>query len=300
MINKFLLSSRPPQHEHHLAGATKMNYFLIFLAFFAITSLVSGAFYSEFLSRVQAQKDRMRTIIRAEDNPQKLLEVFEELRRLGEWETFPDIHLLNDTIQSNRVESFKLIYNLSRSHGSYGHNFTPYLKAAIDQRRFEIADFLLSQPDVPVPDVFEGFARWNGRRHIADFLPDIEQFKELATRHQDKVILMAPSPDWPIYMRDPEMILLILDFIRHCRSISPDFAALPGYEPTYLLDRIIYDPLPDPALVRFITYLAGMGANFTVEGFEQLQKALRDEFPLSLQAYFDALYTDIKEPEVRT
>jgi hypothetical protein len=113
------------------------------------------------------------------------------------------------------------------------------------------------------------------------------------------MVEIAPLPGWFRHIDDAQIILFLIDFIEHCRSISPDFADHPIFKPNNMLLRVLSNGLlEDAGMASVITRLVGMGA--TIE--EERREAFRQSAPehgLALDALSAAVpfEEDIKEPE---
>jgi hypothetical protein len=157
----------------------------------------------------------------------------------------------------------------------------------------EIADYLLDQ-GVPAPRWFEGFLDFGNPMGHADFKPDMEQLKVLVGRHPDLINQMVPPPKYIRYLDDADAINLMMDFIAHCRHISPVFAAELKYNPTSILDSVIWDgSLSDADKARVIRHFAERGATFNQEGLDDLKK-FHPELVESYRAYWEQVHPDIK------
>jgi hypothetical protein len=91
---------------------------------------------------------------------------------------------------------------------------------------------------------------------------------------------------------------LILDFVAHCRSISPEFAVQPEFQPTKLLGRLMHgEKIRDDALAVAITRLVDMGASLSQEVLDKFKRTYRHfRSPKSYQVYHDLLHPQLKEP----
>lgn len=284
-----------------------MNHFKLIVTLLASAPILSAAPFNTDSQLVTPYTDRLRGIIQSEDNPHKLAEVWQEqLQALGH--QCPDPDLLTDLIQLNRVESFKFYLNHMYSLNNCDHVFRSmkynnykqfsFLRA-FHQRRIEICDYLLrEEPDIEAPNISDFL--FVGLRPVTnDDRSAVELLKKLATLRPERIPEMAPRFYWIDDVIDAESTLLILDFIDHCRSTSPDFAAEPQFQPNDLLGRLLLGKkIRDDALATVIPRLMAMGASFSKELLETYKSSMRYFiFPRTYQVIDEILNPSIKEPD---
>jgi hypothetical protein len=242
------------------------------------------------------QRDSIRDAIQMGDDPKWLSDILGGCVCIAKETLDPDTII--DMIRQNRVKSFKFLFPLLHSPDNGWK--ASCMDAALNHGRYQISDFLLAQPDIEAPNFFRTLTTlWSLYYGYRDFSRELEIMKALATSHPDKIARMAARVHWADFPIDAraEAILQIVDFIQHCRFISPAFAALPGYQPTYVLQRILLygQNLGDVNLAKIINRLADIGAEVSNEDLEDLERR-HPNYLLSHQAYEDALNPKLKEP----
>lgn len=268
-----------------------MNFFVVLLIF--ATLLYASAHVPYELTEVDYRG--LREIIGATDSPQMMVQY------LGDHEALiPGAHfrnLLHDAVRHNRPESLMVLF--SRAHDDENDDWKrDVLQQAADHHRFEICDFLLGQ-DFQPGTLFGEFARPPRQLSVNAFLSDVAQLRELARLHPDKIQLIGPHYRWLQFMTDSQSVLFLIEFIAYCRSISPNYAQHPLYQPSNLLQTALRSAvLDDAGMAQVIDRLVQLGARLEDGPLE----AFRQEHPqhiLTVHALNAALIfeEDIKEPE---